>query len=90
MLTSEQKIYIMRSFRSYGDRRIERQLRKGIKITDDMYQLAYDLEDLFEDMVYMIELDHAHTKEFSKINRNYRQCCRIILKAIKNGRRLRC
>ena len=83
MLTVEQKYRTYADLKRYGNWSISRQLKKGIHITEELYDMTRDLVELYEDMVYYIELDHADTKEFHKTHKNYRQCCKIIVKTIK-------
>lgn len=72
------------NLKTAGNRTICRRIRnKGFHWGPHLYDLSCDLSEIYESMIYLIELDHGWSKEYTRLDRSYRQCCRKILKHMR-------
>lgn len=84
MTTSDKMMITYEFLKKYGNYYIKRQLKnKGFHYSDKLYKTASRLAEYYEDMQYMIESDHGWSKEFVKLTKKYRKCCRTALKFMR-------
>lgn len=72
------------NLRVAGNNAIKRRLRnKGFHWGPALYEMSHELSEIYEDKYYLVELDHGWSKEWARLNRSYKQCCRKILKHMR-------
>ena len=72
------------NLKTAGNKAILRRLRnKGYHWGPHLHELSEDLYELHDGMYYLIELDHGWSKEYTRLHRSYRQCCRKIIKHMR-------
>ena len=72
------------NLKSAGNSAIKRRLRnKGFHWGPALYEMSHELYEIYENREYLVELDHGWSKEYTRLNRRYRQCCRKILKHMR-------